>query len=264
MDFDFVPLRDAEKAVTGAPDGTPSGLDGLAEVLAQAAGEAEPWADTPAATPSPAPISPHRLGSLSERYESGGRGPGTVSSGLRDPGGVSYGLYQMATRTGTAASFVAAEGAAWGPEFRGKAPGSAAFTAAWQAIAAREAPAFAQAQHAFIERTHYRPVVTAVRAGSGLDLDSRADAVRDACWSCAVQHGAAAKVLLRGIAAADKACPRADPGYDRALIEAIYAQRTAYVRDIAAGSDPGAARTLLDIAARRYPSERAAALAMLG
>ena len=31
------------------------------------------------------------LGTLSAKYETGGRGPGTVSSGAGDPGGVSYG-----------------------------------------------------------------------------------------------------------------------------------------------------------------------------
>ena len=35
------------------------------------------------------------LGSLSSKYETGGRGPGTVSSGAGDAGGVSDGSYQM-------------------------------------------------------------------------------------------------------------------------------------------------------------------------
>ncbi|HFO7914780.1 TPA: hypothetical protein ACHK1J_005692, partial [Escherichia coli] len=34
------------------------------------------------------------LGKTSERYESGGRGPGVISSGKGDHGGVSYGMYQ--------------------------------------------------------------------------------------------------------------------------------------------------------------------------
>jgi hypothetical protein len=43
----------------------------------------------------------HRIGAIAERFESGGRGPGTVSSGAGDPGGISYGTYQLASRTGT-------------------------------------------------------------------------------------------------------------------------------------------------------------------
>jgi LysM repeat protein len=46
------------------------------------------------------------LGVLSAKYETGGRGPGIVSTGSGDPGGVSYGSYQMATKTGTVARFV--------------------------------------------------------------------------------------------------------------------------------------------------------------
>jgi len=40
------------------------------------------------------------LGQTSTRYETGGRGAGTVSSGQSDHGGVSYGSYQFTTNTG--------------------------------------------------------------------------------------------------------------------------------------------------------------------
>lgn len=111
----------------------------------------------------------HRLGSISERFESGRRGPGTVSGGQGDPGGVSYGTYQLASRTGTAG-----------------------FSSAWKDIALREAEASASAQHAFIERTLYRPVIKAVAAGPDYDLGQRHAAACDTVWSTAVQHGGAA------------------------------------------------------------------------
>lgn len=69
-----------------------------------------------------------RLGALSERFESGGRGPGTISGGESDPGGVSYGTYQLASRTGTAARFLANEGARWAQDFAGYVPGSENFS----------------------------------------------------------------------------------------------------------------------------------------
>ena len=232
-----------------------SGLAGLVAALDNHSLE------TPSA-PRPAPSAARRLGALSERYESGGRGPGTVSSGLRDPGGVSYGLYQLATRTGTVAAFMAAEGVRWSRDFIGRAPGSPAFSTAWQAVAAREPAAFAEAQHAFIERTHYRPAVAAVKARTGLDPDLAHAAVRDACWSCAVQHGGAASILARAVEAADRTSARTAPAYDRGLVEAIYAERAAYVRKLADTADPGARRTLLSLVTTRYPAERAAALAM--
>jgi hypothetical protein len=203
-----------------------------------------------------------RLGALSERFESGGRGAGTVSSGCGDPGGVSYGIWQLSSRAGTASAFIAGEGAAWRDAFAGAAPGSDAFTAAWTAVAAREPDAFAEAQHAFIERTHYRPAVAAVLGRTGLDLDGRHRAVRDAAWSVAVQHGGAAQILAAAVADADATLARGDAGYDRKLVEAIYAERSAYVLRVAARSGAAARRTLESVVRSRYPAERTAALAM--
>ena len=57
------------------------------------------WAGLQADTASPDSPSPPAaapsLGQLSEKYETGRRGPGTVSGGQGDAGGVSYGSYQM-------------------------------------------------------------------------------------------------------------------------------------------------------------------------
>ena len=54
-------------------------------------------------------------------------------------------------------------------------------------------------------------------------------------------------------------------GYDRALVEAIYDARSAYVLRIAARAGPGSSqgRMLQSIARNRYPAELAAALAMV-
>jgi hypothetical protein len=207
---------------------------------------------------------PIMLGSLSEEFESGGRGPGTVSSGSRDPGGVSYGTYQLASRTGTCTAFIAAEGKQWATRFAGTAPGQPAFTSAWKAVAAAEPDAFRTAQHAFIERTHYRPLIAAIIKRTGFDLDQRHRAVRDAVWSCSVQHGAAAGFIARAVAAADACMPRAGTAYDPLLVEEIYRQRSAYVRALAGGASvpPGERGTLLALAQTRYPRELAKALAM--
>lgn len=206
----------------------------------------------------------HRLGALSERFESGGRGAGAVSNGAGDPGGVSYGIWQLASRTGTAAAFIGSEGARWAADFAGARPGRPAFATAWQEVARRDGDAFADAQRAFIARSHYRPAVDAVLRKQGLDLDARHPAVRDAVWSVAVQHGGAVRILGAAVAAADAACDRADPGYDRALVEAIYAERSAYVLRLAAraGAASAEGRMLRAITRNRYPAERSAALAM--
>ncbi|WP_232333028.1 VgrG-related protein [Novosphingobium aquimarinum] len=202
-----------------------------------------------------------RLGSLSERYESGGRGPGTVSGGQGDPGGVSYGIFQLSSKAGSVAAFLASEGRRWAHEL-GDAIGSAAFSARWQAIAARDPVAFANAQRGFIERTHYRPAVLSVQSATGLDLDRRHAAVRDATWSTAVQHGGAKAILCDAVARADALFARGDRLYDEALVEAIYAVRTVYVERLAARANGATRQVLTNVAARRYPAERADALRM--
>lgn len=192
----------------------------------------------------------HRLGVLSEKYESGGNGPGTVSSGKNDPGGVSYGTYQLASKTGTAATFVAKEGASW-PELAKSVPGSAEFSAAWRKIADSDSDgvAFGDAQHEFIKRTHYDPAVRAVRDMTGVDLDQFPLAIRNVVWSVAVQHGGAAKIMIAAIAAVG--------GDARHLIDAIYDARIAYVKKV------NLAANVLKSLTNRYRDERTDALAMM-
>ena len=240
----------------------------LACDLAEAGGQPS-IADTPKpATPTPLttpPAAPHALGSLSKKYESGTRGPETVSSGVGDPGGVSYGLYQLSSKAGTCASFVRVEGKIWAADFGTKKPGTPEFSAAWKAIAARDAAKFGAAQHSFIERTHYRPVVKTVDDAKGVNLDARHDAVRDATWSCSVQHNGAATILISAIDTVDRDTARDAPDYDRKLVNAIYDVRTAYVLKVSQNPKlPANQRAqLVSITQNRYPKERADALAMI-
>ncbi len=200
----------------------------------------------------------HVLGKLSEQYESGGRGPGTVSSGYGDPGGVSYGTYQLASNTGTLSAFLAHEGDPWRAELtRGGQRGSAGFSNAWRAIAKREPERFAAAQHAFIERTHYKLTIAGVKNATGVDLDERSNALRDVVWSVGVQHGGAVRIISDAINTAGKNAS------DAHLIDAIYARRSAYVRSVAARYSGTMRQSLLSVVENRYPAERRAAHAML-
>jgi hypothetical protein len=231
----------------------PSGSSGLAEAAAPAFSPAEPevWV----------------LGSLSSKYETGGRGAGTVSSGIGDAGGVSYGSYQMTSRPhgGTVARFVAGPAFPWRDRFAALKPGSPEFSAAWRALA-REAPAaFFEAQHAFIKATHFDPLVAKVRVEDGLDILARAPAVQDAVWSTAVQHGPNTPVVHRAIAAIGGApsLHPVDRGRDRRLIGAIYAERG---RRTAAGNLAYFSRNskaVQDGVARRFRDEERDALALL-
>lgn len=234
---------------------------------ADGAADKPPAPDIPAGPPAaPVGAGKHRLGSLSEVYESAKEGPGAVSKGTNDPGGVSYGVYQLSSKAGTLTRFMENEGKKWAPEFGGVAPGGAQFSATWKQIAEREPDDFRAAQHAFIERTHYRRATTAVQEAKGLDLDSRHDAIRDATWSVSVQHGGAVKILNAAIDAADRKAARTDAGYDRQLAESIYKARTDYVLKVAGNPNlsAGERNQLISITQNRFPSELAACLKMFG
>ncbi len=169
----------------------------------------------------------HRLGMLSEKYETGGRGPGTVSSGVGDAGGVSYGSYQMTSKGGgTVAMFVADPTFRWKGDFVGLVPGTADFSAKWKTIAAAESDSFRDAQHAYIKRTLFDPLVAKTKAAGGPDVTTRSDALQDVFWSTAVQHGPNTPVVDRALAAVKAAGVLVgDSAFDQTLIKAIYAER---------------------------------------
>lgn len=163
------------------------------------------------------------LGKLSAKYETGGRGPGTVSSGAGDPGGVSYGSYQMASKMGVPTRFVTQAGFRWVQDFRNLTAGTSQFTAVWKRIAADERDAFQAAQHAYIKKTHYDLLVAKILADDKLDVNTRSGALQNVVWSTAVQHGPGTPIVHR--ACSSVSCPTTDPKYDELLIRAIYAER---------------------------------------
>jgi murein DD-endopeptidase MepM/ murein hydrolase activator NlpD len=163
------------------------------------------------------------LGALSAKYETGGRGPGTVSTGSGDPGGVSYGSYQMATKMGVPAKFVTQPGFPWLQDFQNLAAGTAQFTAVWKRIAADQTDEFQKAQHEYIKKTHYDLLAAKILSDDGLDVNTRSRAVQDVVWSTAVQHGGATPIVHRACTSVTN--PRTDPKYDELLIRAVYAER---------------------------------------
>ena len=163
------------------------------------------------------------LGTLSAKYETGGRGPGVVSTGAGDPGGVSYGSYQMATKMGVPQKFVKQAGFPWLTDFQNLNAGTADFTACWKRIAANEPDAFQKCQHAYIKQTHYDLLAAKILSDDGLDVNTRSRALQDVVWSTAVQHGGATSMIHKALA--NVSCARTDPGFDEQLIRAIYAER---------------------------------------
>jgi hypothetical protein len=224
-----------------------------------------PPAPKPAATPGAAgalgEALADMLGELSAKYETGGRGPGTVSTGSGDPGGVSYGSYQMASKMGTVTRFVSQPGFPWARDFQGLTAGTAPFTAAWKRIAANETDAFQRAQHAFIKKSHYDLLAAKILSEDGLDVNTRSRALQDVVWSTAVQHGGASTIVHKALANVDG--KPTDPDFDKQLISAIYAERGRKKADgnlaYFSKSSPGVQAGV----AKRFRNEEQDALAML-
>lgn len=216
------------------------------------------------------------MGSLSVQYETSGRGPGTVSTGRGDRGGVSYGSYQLASNLGRPQEFLAEEGAQWAAEFTGQRAGTAAFSQTWRDIAAREPEAFQQAQHDYIERTHYdvqadrvqaRTTVAAVDGGvavPGVVLSEHSRALQNVAWSTAVQHGPNSRIVSAAIADV-RAAGIQDwaPGFDRAVIDAVYAERGRVDGNGTLVHFSGSRADVQEGVAARFVDERADALAAL-
>lgn len=184
-------------------------------------------------TATPAPVSEaagalgealaEELGILSAKYETGGRGPGVVSSGAGDPGGVSYGSYQMATKTGTVKAFVTQSTFPWRQDFQNLTPGTPDFSSCWKRIAANETDAFQKCQHEYIKQTHYDRLAAKILGDNQLDVNTRSNALQNVVWSTAVQHGPGTPIVSR--ACATLGCKPGDSQYDEQLIRAIYAER---------------------------------------
>ena len=163
------------------------------------------------------------LGKLSAKYETGGRGPGTVSTGVGDPGGVSYGSYQMASKMGVPQKFVSQAGFPWLTDFKNLKAGSAEFTACWKRIASNDPDGFQKCQHQYIKQTHYDLLAAKILSDDGLDVNTRSRALQDVVWSTAVQHGGGTSMVHKALANVSVA--KTDPSFDEQLIRAIYAER---------------------------------------
>jgi hypothetical protein len=147
------------------------------------------------------------LGQTSEKFESGGKGPGTINAynggAGGDLGGASYGTYQLASFLPAVMSTGKARPSAknspviqflnnskFKDKFAGLEPATAAFDAKWKEIATTNAADFKKEQHDYIQKKYYDVAVSNLQR-KGLDLTKYGPAVQDLIWSGAVQFGPA-------------------------------------------------------------------------
>jgi hypothetical protein len=147
------------------------------------------------------------LGQTSEKYESGGKGPGTINAynggAGGDLGGASYGTYQLASFLPAVMSTGKARPSAknspviqflnnskFKDKFAGLEPATAAFDAKWKEIATTNAADFKKEQHDYIQKKYY-DVALANLQRQGFDMTKYGPAVQDLIWSGAVQFGPA-------------------------------------------------------------------------
>lgn len=174
------------------------------------------------------------LGKLSSQYETGGRGPSTISGGQGDPGGISYGSYQMTSKTrqldgsfvvgGTVQKFVTSPDFPWGIEFAGLTPGTPAFSEKWRSVVAANTAKFKDIEHEFIRKTHFDVQIKTVKSRAGVDLRYHSHAINDVVWSVSVQNGPQSDVIGAAIENIG-GTPAETRAYDVTLIDAIYAER---------------------------------------
>ena len=199
------------------------------------------------------------LGKLSEKYESGGRGPGTVSTGVGDPGGVSYGTYQLASKVGRADAFVAQH---YPEEFKGLKGGTPEFTAKWKALAAADPKALHAKEHEYIRVTHYEPQCAKLLKDATLDVAKRSATLRDVVWSTAVHHGPKTDVVTVALKPL-LAKARLDDVTDEAVIKAVYAERGRLTADGKLARFARVSDSWIPGLTARFKNEQADALEML-
>ena len=201
------------------------------------------------------------IGALSARFESAGRGSGTIGNPTRDDW--SYGTHQISTKAGTMVEFMKYLETNEPPFFKrlsdaGGEPaakdGKDEFKAAWTDLA--RDPKFGDVQFDFIKTTHYDVQVKKLLSKAGLDVNSRSNALKNVIFSVSVHHGGSTSLIVNALQSKD---PKQMT--DAAIIKAIYDKR----------SDPATIQTQFPNAldstrealSKRFHNERLIALEML-
>lgn len=138
------------------------------------------------------------FGWLSRMFESGGAGPGAISSGVGDYGGKSYGSYQFSSRTGDVSRFLRSTG--YDKYFKGGV-GSADFDSKWRQLASTD-PNFSNAQHSYVKSKYLTPFLTKIQKDTGINLTGRHPAILEEALSTAIQYGPNSSIFSKALSGA--------------------------------------------------------------
>ena len=169
------------------------------------------------------------LGDLSKKFESNGN-PGAISNGWGDAGGKSYGMYQLASNTGSVHNYLGwakQKGYWFANDLLTYDVGSVGFDNLWYWLgksANRED--FIKSQHDYIMEKYYVPAVEALKE-AGYDVEGKLSVtMADVVWSRAVQYGPYQIVEMFTIACQSLGYPNLsyvnDKYFDEEMIKAIY------------------------------------------
>ncbi|RSB23035.1 VgrG-related protein [Enterobacter cloacae] len=137
------------------------------------------------------------LGTTSEHYESGGRGPGVISSGRGDHGGASYGCYQLSSKLGVVQDYI--KQSKYKNRFDGLQIGTQEFNSEWKNIAIEDKKGFSHDQYLFIKKTHYEAQLGFL-AKHGISITHKRAAIHDMIWSTSVQYGPYTNLIVKAVA----------------------------------------------------------------
>lgn len=174
------------------------------------------------------------LGALSATFESGSAGIHAI--GYDRNGGTSYGTYQIASKPGSMKQFIRfleTEEPAWAARLQDAGPANTGSTrgrmpAVWKALAAENPERLGELQRTFIARTHYEPARSRIQDRTGLDMNTMPQAMQEALWSTAVQHGPAGAAKIFSSLIATVPAEQRTEDFSRQLIAKVYDDRTSH------------------------------------
>lgn len=210
-----------------------------------------------------------QLGQTSEKYESGGRGPGVINayngSASGDYGGASYGCYQFASylpklmpngkarpSSKNSPCILFVSGCRFSDKFAGLVPATPEFDAMWRQIASSNPSEFKEDQHEYIKKNYYSVMLSNL-ARNGYDLTKFGPAVHDLVWSTSVQLGPG-KTSVFTVPLRNKT-----ELTDKEIVELVSQYKIDMVNSLFASSSPSIRQGVVS----RYKAERADLLKLI-